>query len=73
VQVVHPGSARTIRFEHFLAEFHDDNVLLPLSVPVQNCVFRVPGEYVFEVWFATIDWQAVQKAELPLFLLEDED
>lgn len=73
VQAVHRASIRTIRYEHFVAAFQQDNEILPITVPVENCIFRMPGEYMFEVWFTVIDGDSAQKGELPLFLLESED
>jgi hypothetical protein len=67
------SSGKAIRYKKFRAAFQQDNELLPLVVDIANCIFRMPGEHAFEVWFATIDGDAAQKGELPFFLHEDEE
>jgi hypothetical protein len=72
IRVVH-SNGRTIRYKKFRAAFQQNNELLPLYVDIANCIFQLPGEHAFEVWFAASEGEAAQKGELPFFLYEDQE
>ncbi len=73
VLIVNERNERVIRYEKFLAEFEDDNELLPLYVNMSECVFHEAGRYNFEVHLTAHDGGETLKGEHPfdVFPLEE--
>lgn len=63
VLIVNERDNHVIRYEMFLAEFEEDNELLPWYVDIDNCVFPEVGQYNFEVSFAARDGGEALKGE----------
>jgi hypothetical protein len=73
VVIVHERNERVIRYEKFLAEFEEDNDLLPLYVNIENCVFPEAGHYNFIVSFTVRNRGDVLKGEHPFKVLSQEE
>jgi hypothetical protein len=73
VVLVNERNDRAIRYEKFLAEFEEDNDLLPLYVNMSECVFPEVGHYNFEVHLSAQDGGEALKGEHPFSVLPLEE
>jgi hypothetical protein len=72
VCLVHAESGKIIRYKPFDAIFDADSSVAVGTVSLENCAFRIPAEYAFEVWFRAGDGGGVQKGETPFFVRKEE-
>lgn len=63
VLLVNERNERVIRYEKFLAEFEEDNDLLPGYVNMSECVFPEAGQYRFEIHLTAQDGGEALKGE----------
>jgi hypothetical protein len=73
VLIVNERNERVIRYEKFLAEFEEDNDLLPLYVNMSECVFPEAGHYNFAVSFTVHDGDDALKGEHPFKVFSQEE
>jgi hypothetical protein len=73
VLIINERNDRRIRYAKFVAEFEEDNDLLPLYVNIANCVFPEAGHYNFAVFFSAHDGDEVLKGEHPFKVLSQEE
>jgi hypothetical protein len=73
VLIINERNDRRIRYAKFVAEFEEDNDLLPGYVNIDNCVFPEAGRYNFEVYFTVHDGGEVLKGEHPFKVLSQEE
>jgi hypothetical protein len=59
----------SLRYVKFVAEFHEDNELLPLYVDIGDCIFPEAGQYSFEIYFSAPGRGEALKGEHPLIVL----
>ena len=57
----------------FVAEFEEDNELLPMYVDMSECVFPEAGQYNFAVFFTARDGGEVIKGEHPFTVRSPEE
>ena len=69
ILVVNQRSDKALRYVKFVAEFHDDNELLPLYVDIGDCVFPEFGQYSFEIYFSAPGRGEALKGEHPFIVL----
>lgn len=73
VLVVNERNERVVRYATFVAEFEEDNELLPMYVNIDNCVFPEAGHYNFVVSFSVHGGGEAVKGEHPFNVLSQED
>jgi hypothetical protein len=73
VVIANERNDHTIRYVKFLAEFEDDNELLPMYVDIGDCVFPEAGHYNFAVSFIAPDGSETLKGEHPFKVLSQEE
>lgn len=73
VLIINERNDHVIRYEKFLAEFEQDNELLPWYVNIDNCVFPEAGHYNFAVSFIAPDGDEALKGEHPFKVLSQEE
>ena len=73
VLVVDEGNDKAVRYAKFVAEFEEDNQLLPFYVEMEACTFPEPGSYRFEIYFSVARGDDVLKGEHPLRVLLAEE
>lgn len=73
VLIVNERNERVIRYAKFVAEFEEDNDLLPLYVDLSECVFPETGRYSFAIHLSTHNVGEALKGEHPftVFLREE--
>ncbi|HTU93715.1 MAG TPA: hypothetical protein VMF69_26785 [Gemmataceae bacterium] len=62
-----------IRYAKFVAEFEEDNELLPLYVDMSECVFPEAGLYSFAIHLTAQDGDEALKGEHPFTVLLQEE
>jgi hypothetical protein len=72
VILVNNGNDRSVRYVKFVADFEEDNQVLPLSIEFADCTFPEAGQYSFEIHFSTHEGEAL-KGEHPLTVLGGEE
>jgi hypothetical protein len=73
VPLVNERNDRVIRYGKFLAEFGEDNDLLPLYVKMSECVFPEAGHYRFAIYLTAQDGDEALKGEHPFNVLSQEE
>ncbi len=73
VLIVDERNDRVTRYVKFVAEFEDDNELLPMYVEMSECVFPEAGHYNFAVFFTARDGGEALKAEHPFTVRSPEE
>lgn len=73
VLIANEHNDRLIRYVKFVAEFEQDNELLPMYVDMSECVFPEAGHYNFAVHFAAPDGGEALKGEHPFTVLSQEE
>lgn len=73
VLIANERNDRLIRYEKFVAEFEEDNELLPMYVDMRECVFPEPGQYNFAVFFTARDGGEALKGEHPFTVRSPEE
>ncbi len=73
VLIVNERNDRPIRYAKFDATFREDNELMPLNVPIEDCIFPEAGAYNFEVYFSARDGGEALKGEHPFTVLAQEE
>lgn len=70
--LVNERTDRPIRYVKFVAEFQDDNQLLPLYFEIGNCLFPEAGQYGFEIHFSARNGGEALKGEHPFRVVYQE-
>jgi hypothetical protein len=73
ILVVNERTDRAIRYVKFLANFREDNELLPLYVEVGDCMFPEAGLYSFEIYFSARGGGEALKGEHPFMAGSQEE
>lgn len=73
VLIINERNEYVIRYAKFVAEFEEDNELLPLYVDMSECAFPEAGRYNFAVSFFVRDRGETLKGEHPFTVLSQEE
>ncbi len=73
VLIVKERNDRCIRYAKFVADFDQDNEILPLCVELGDCSFPEAGRYNFEIYFAGPNGGEALKAEHPFAVVSPEE
>ncbi len=73
VLIVNERNEHVIRYVKFVAEFEEDNELLPMYVDMSECVFPEAGHYNFAVFFTARDGGEALKGEYPFTVRSPEE
>ena len=73
VLIINERNDHRIRYAKFVAEFEEDNDLLPLYVDMSECVFPEAGHDNFAVFFSAHDGGEALKGEHPFQVHSQEE
>lgn len=73
VLIINERNERVIRYAKFLAEFEEDNDLLPGYVNMSECAFPEAGQYRFEIHLTAQDGGEALKGEHLFTVLAQEE
>jgi hypothetical protein len=73
VLIINERTDRRIRYAKFVAEFEEDNELVPMYVDIGDCAFPEAGHYNFTVSFTAHDGGEALKGEHPFKVLSQEE